>query len=268
MSLSSTSLPEYFFGITLFGMKAESINLPVRLISNSHLGSLVTPPAGRFTIATGDTEALSFGRTLSPNPAYYQDIPAGVISSNTLLSRQLIGTSIEIDITYIGGTMIAPDIINRQVILRGVIGNITQSPTRVRIEYLSDVDRIKTPDRYRVSVNCMNTLGTGKCTLSRQSLLLDVYNVLNGKTFMTNHAGIFEANSQYEVVIGSTPYLVNKNLSGSGNLTIYGSILGIPQMLTLRRHCNQSIKQCELYSNVGQFNGNILITTSQISAIT
>lgn len=261
--------PEYFFTLTLKGLRSsDNINYPNRpvcFVTNSSLGCLFNPLLNIQSFPTGNTQAISFGRTLSPNPSYYLDIPLSTISSDIILSRQLIGTDMSLDLSSVSDAL---GVISHKVLLKGTIGNISQSLTRIRLEYLSDVDRLKSPDRYHINVNCMNTLGNGKCQGAKETTEYKVTNVINQDTFVTNHPGIFQPTSEYEVIIGTSTYLVNKSLSGAGNLKVFGTIQGKPQFLKLQRHCNLSVRQCRLYGQIENFNGNVFLASSQIYAAT
>jgi hypothetical protein len=150
-------------------------------------------------------------------------------------------------------------------IFTGIVSTLTSSVGLVSIELTSKNERLKLPDRYKTSVNCLNTIGEARCTLSKQSQTLTCFSVTNNNLLLTNISTTFQPNDQYEIIVGTTRYLVDKTNSILPTIAIHGVLEGLPQKITLQRHCNKTITQCGLYNNLIEFNGNPFLKSEALS---
>jgi len=250
--LPSKNQPEYFFTLyleNLFLNNTSPIKIAICTNGNRAKGMVLNPDYNY--IYTGNTGAVSISKTLDSNPTSFSEIPTGVISNDIIRSRQLIGTDCRLTMsTYLGL------VLTETTVFTGIVSTITASVGLVSMELTSKNEKLKLNDRYKTSVNCLNTIGEAKCTLSKQSQTLTCFSVTNNNLILTNISTTFQPNDQYEIIIGTTRYLVDKTNSSLPTIAIHGVLEGLPQKITLQRHCNKTITQCGLYNNLTQFNGN------------
>lgn len=253
--------PEYFFTLYLENLFTANLIKRVAICTNSNRSPLVTNDPQYSYIYTGTSQAVSVSKTLDENPTEFNDIPISAIPPNVILSRQLTGTPFRLTMTTFNGN--DP---SEYIISVGIVGQISQTMTKVKLELVSDTERLKTDERYKTSFSCMNTLGQGKCTVDPQPIVLNCFNILSNDTFVTNFGGVLEAKKEYEVIVGTGRYIVNKQGSSGGNLKIIGYLQGVPQKLTLQSHCNQTLSNCiAAYNNIAQFNGSVLLISDSIN---
>lgn len=211
--------------------------------------------------ATGSIEAVSYNKDVQTRPTYYSAIPKSVISDEIINSRQLTGTTFTLDIQGVSPV--------RQVypLMSGVIGAITSDDFSVKLELVSESEKLKTQGVLKVSQDCMNTLGVGKCTVPNPSINLPVASIVGNVVNLNSPVSAFDPLSEYELTVGTTSYLVDKSQSTTTSLYIIGKIMGKPQFVKYKKHCNQSLLQCGKYNNLKQFNGSPFLTASVLNVI-
>jgi hypothetical protein len=250
----------YYFRLFLDELyKDFGIGQKVCIISNTTIADFNV--FGWYPYATGSNEAVSYNKDVQSSPTYISGVPRSVISRDVILSRQLIGTTFTLD-----AQSVYP---NRLVypLMKGVIGSITGDDFSSRLELISENEKLKSQGILKVSQDCMNTLGVGKCTVSNPVILREVVSVTTRNTLdlASPFVSSFDPLAEYEVTIGTTSYLVDKAASSVSNLRIVGNILGKPQFVKVKKHCNQSLIQCGKYNNLSQFNGNPFLTASVLN---
>ncbi len=252
--------PEFYFNLYLDNLYNTGLTKKICISTNANRCPLVPLDSGFDYVYTGSNQAVSISKTLDENPSEFGEIPINVIPNNVILSRQLHGTRFTLKMVTFND--LSP---TETTVFNGVVGQITQTLQKVKIELVSDTEKLKTDERYKTSFSCMNTLGTGKCTLSTQAVDLTCTAITGANTFVTNFSGTLDANSQYEVIVGTTRYLLDKTQTSGGNLRVVGYLQGVPQRVRLQRHCNGTITQCTLYNNLAQFNGSVMLQTDAIN---
>jgi hypothetical protein len=209
---------------------------------------------------TGNNQAISVNKALGENPFQYADLPLGMgnLSTDVILSRQLHGTryTIFLEHEYWDGAQYQ---MQQQFISRGIVGEISLNFLNVSLELVSDNELLKTDDKAIVSFSCMNTLGDSRCQLNlNQQRLLVISR--SGRVFNTASYSSGAVSDQFEVLIGSTHYLVDKTASSAtGSIKVFGNPIGVPQILILQRHCNRTFNQCKSYGNLARFSGNTFL---------
>jgi hypothetical protein len=231
----------------------------VCIISDTTIADFNVP--GWYPYATGSNEAVSYNKDVQSSPTYISGIPRSVISRDVILSRQLIGTTFTLDVQSVyPNRLVYP-------LMKGVIGSIMGDDFSSKLELISENEKLKSQGILKVSQDCMNTLGVGKCTVPNPVILREVGDVTTRNTLNLDIPidGSFDPLAEYEVTIGTTSYLVDKTASSESNLKIVGNILGKPQFVKVKKHCNQSLIQCGKYGNLSQFNGNPFLTASVLN---
>lgn len=218
---------------------------------------------GWHAYACGTNEAVSFNKDVQSSPTYFSAIPKSVITQEIINSRQLIGTKFTLDVQGVYPSRV------KYPLMAGVIGSITSDDFSCKLELVSENEKLKTQGILKVSQDCMNTLGIGKCTVSNPTVLAQLDTIVGRNTLnlFTPFIPSFDPQAEYEVTTGSTSYLVNKALSTTSSLRIVGSIAGKPQFIKIKKHCNQSLAQCAKYNNLAQFNGCPFLTASVLNVV-
>jgi hypothetical protein len=218
---------------------------------------------GWYAYACGTNEAVSFNKDVQSSPTYFSAIPKSVISQDVINSRQLIGTKFTLDVQAVYPTRVI------YPLMTGIIGSITSDDFSCKLELVSENEKLKTQGVLKVSQDCMNTLGIGKCTVSNPTTFAQVDTLVGRNTInlFTPFISSFDTLAEYEVTVGTTSYLVNKSLSTTSSLRIIGSIPGKPQFIKIKKHCNQSLAQCGKYNNLAQFNGCPFLTASVLNVV-
>lgn len=256
---------EFFFTLYLPGIKDSVSGYDIAISTNGSRCPLQNLINGYKYFYTGSSQAISLSKTLASNPSGYMDIPIGVIPSNVILSRQIVGNRFWVDLCYFDN---ASSLIT-QTISTGLVGNITQNLTSVKLDLVSYNERLKSRERYTTSVTCMNASIDGiKCSLSNQSKIYPCLGLSNSNILLadiTSNILTIDSSKEYEVVIGNHKFIVNKTISGGNQLGIYGYLLAPPQYFEIRLHCNGSYQQCKRYNNLSEFNGMVMLTGEGIN---
>jgi hypothetical protein len=252
--LPTRTEPDFFYNLYLDNLYNLDLTKKICISTNSNNCPLLNKNNSFSYIYTGDQEAVSIGKTLAGNPSSFKNIPGEVIPAGVVLSRQLIGTNFNLKIVTFNGL-----VATETSIFTGQIGKVTQRNLSVDLELISDSSRLTTTSRFKTSTNCMNTLGEGKCTVNREPVILAVVGI-SGDTFQIGTGFIFNSGVNYEVIVGTTRYLVDRANSSTSLIKVVGTIQGQPQLIIVQKHCNRTINTCSaVYSNLAQFNGNILL---------
>jgi hypothetical protein len=252
----------YYFRLFLHELYRDFVaDRKICLITDAAIIDFSEP--GWHPHACGTNEAVSFNKDVQSSPTYFSSIPKSVIAQDVILSRQLIGTKFTLDAQAVYPT--------RQIypLMTGIIGSVTSDDFSCKLELVSENEKLKTQGVLKVSQDCMNTLGIGKCTVSNPTISAQVDSVVNRDTIelTTPFVTAFDSSAEYEVTVGTTSYLINKSLSTTSSLKIIGSLSGKPQFVKIRKHCNQSLSQCARYSNLHQFNGSPFLTSSVLNVV-
>ena len=251
----------YYFKLYLYELyKSYAAGTKICFLSNTTTAGF--NEAGWFPVATGMNEAVSFNKAVEPSPTYYSSIPKNFIPSEIILSRQLIGTPF--DLVAVG---ISPSV-ETYPVMSGIIGSITADEMLVKLELVSENEKLRTQDILKVSQDCMNTLGIGKCTVPNVPIERGVSSLTTKNTInLFTPVPSFLSNTEYEVTIGTTSYVVDKSLSTTSILRVKGLILGLPQFIKFKKHCNQSLQQCAAYNNLFQYNGNPFLSSNVLNMV-
>lgn len=254
MGLPQRNSGEFFFTLYLSNLFSSDLSKTIAICTNSNRSPLLPLRPLTEYIYTGDNEAVSISKTLAANPTNFKNIPNLVIPPGVVLSRQLIGTAFELTlITFFG---LVP---TETTIMRGQIGKVTQKFLTVDLELLSDTSRLTTTSKLKTSVGCMNTLGDGKCTVSNEKVVAACVG-LDGDKFLIYPGVSLNSAFNYEVIVGTTRYLVDKARSTATSIAVVGVLQGQPQLISIQKHCNKTITVCTgSYNNLAQFNGIILL---------
>jgi hypothetical protein len=255
------SIPEvYWAELYIDSLFNSSLSKRIKLVTNQT--STSCDELYYDAVSTGNFEAISFGKVLENQPSHWNDIPLNVISKDIILSRQLIGTTFKLVLVSI----YPDDVIFN--LMEGVIGDIKFSDLSCNLELVSENEKLKTPNPFKVTQDCMNSLGQLKCTVDNLTTSYFVTNISDGNLIqISSPSTIVNINSsdQYELEVGTTKYIIDKANSTTNIIKIVGRILGKPQLVTIRKHCNGTIQQCLAYNNLKQFNGNPFLKTSIIN---
>ena len=218
---------------------------------------------GWYPYASGSNEAVSYNKDVQTSPTYFSGIPRSVIPKEIILSRQLIGTKFTLDAQAVFPTRIV------YPLMSGTIGAVTGDDFSTKLELVSENEKLRSQGILKVSQDCMNTLGIGKCTVSNPTIFREVTSIVTGNVINLASPFVvsFDFQAEYEVSVGSTSYLVNKSLSTVSSLVIVGRIHGKPQFVKIKKHCNQSLLQCGKYNNLKQYNGVPFLTASVLNII-
>jgi hypothetical protein len=257
MALPSRSSGEFFFSLYLSNLFSSDLSKTIAICTNSNRCPLLPLRPSTEYIYTGDNEAVSISKTLAANPTNFKNIPNLVIPPGVVLSRQLIGTEFELTLTTFS------DLVPTETtIMRGQVGKVTQKFLTVDLELLSDTSRLSTTSKLKTSVGCMNILGDGKCTVNKERVTTGCVGLDGTDKFLIFPGVSLNPAFNYEVIVGTTRYLVDKARTTSTSIAIVGVLQGQPQKISIQRHCNKTTTVCTAsYNNLAQFNGIVLLPT-------
>jgi hypothetical protein len=257
MALPSRSTPEYWFTLYLSNLFSADLSKTIAICTNSNRSPLLPLRPSTEHIYTGDNEAVSISKTLAANPTNFKNIPNLVIPPGVVLSRQLVGTEFELTLTTFS------DLVPTETtIMRGQVGKVTQKFLTVDLELLSDTSRLSTTSKLKTSVGCMNILGEGKCTVNKERVTTGCVGLDGTDKFLIFPGVSLNPAFNYEVIVGTTRYLVDKARSSSSSIAIVGVLQGQPQKISIQKHCNKTTTVCTAsYNNLAQFNGIVLLPT-------
>jgi hypothetical protein len=257
MALPSRQNGEFFFSLYLSNLFSSDLSKTIAICTNNNRSPLLPLRPSTEYIYTGDNEAVSISKTLAANPTNFKNIPNLVIPPGVVLSRQLIGTEFELTLTTFSG--LVP---TETTIMRGQVGKVTQKFLTVDLELLSDTSRLSTTSKLKTSVGCMNILGDGKCTVSKQRVTTGCMGLAGEDKFLISPGVSLNPTFNYEVIVGTTRYLVDKSRSTATSIAIVGVLQGQPQKISIQKHCNKTTTVCTAsYNNLAQFNGIVLLPT-------
>jgi hypothetical protein len=257
MGLPSRQHGEFFFSLYLSNLFSSDLSKTIAICTNSNRSPLLPLRPSTEYIYTGDNEAVSISKTLAANPTNFKNIPNLVIPPGVVLSRQLIGTEFELTLTTFS------DLVPTEtMIMRGQVGKVTQKFLTVDLELLSDTSRLSTTSKLKTSVGCMNILGDGKCTVNKEKVTTGCVGLDGVDKFLIFPGVSLNPTFNYEVIVGTTRYLVDKARSTSTSIAIIGVLQGQPQKISIQKHCNKTTTVCTgSYNNLAQFNGIVLLPT-------
>lgn len=257
MALPSRSTPEYWFTLYLSNLFSSDLSKTIAICTNSNRSPLLPLRPATEYIYTGDNEAVSISKTLAANPTNFKNIPNLVIPPGVVLSRQLIGKEFELTLTTFSDL-----ILTETTIMRGQVGKVTQKFLTVDLELLSDTSRLSTTSKLKTSVGCMNILGDGKCTVNKERVTTSCVGLDGTNKFLIFPGVNLNPVFNYEVIVGTTRYLVDKVRSSSTSIAVIGILQGQPQKISIQKHCNKTTTVCTAsYNNLAQFNGIVLLPT-------
>jgi Uncharacterized conserved protein (DUF2163) len=255
--LPARNQPEFFFTLYLSNLFSSDLSKTIAICTNSNQSPLLPLRPLTEYIYTGDNEAVSISKTLAANPTNFKNIPNLVIPPGVVLSRQLIGTEFELTLTTFSS--LVP---TETTIMRGQVGKVTQKFLTVDLELLSDTSRLSTTSKLKTSVGCMNILGDGKCTVNKERVTTDCVGLDGTDKFLIFPDVSLNSVFNYEVIVGTTRYLVDKARSTATSIAIVGVLQGQPQKISIQKHCNKTTTVCTAsYNNLAQFNGIVLLPT-------
>jgi hypothetical protein len=259
MALPQKSAPDFFFTLYFSNLFTPDLSKQIAICTNANRCPLFSLNPLYSYIYTGDAEAVSISKTLAGNPTNFKNIPGGVIPEGVILSRQLVGTDVRLTLTTFNN--LAP---TETTVFTGQVGKVTQKFLSVDLELLSDTARLSTTARLKTSVGCMNTLGVGLCTVNRTPVITGCTGI-GVSNFLISPGMTLNPSFEYEVVVGTTRYLVNKAVTTVNSISVVGLLQGVPQKIMVQKHCNRTVATCSgTYNNLSQFNGIILLPADSL----
>jgi hypothetical protein len=259
MPLPSKNSPDFFYTLYFSNLFTPDLSKQIAICTNANRCPLLPLNPLFSYIYTGDAEAVSISKTLAGNPTNFKNIPASVIPEGAVLSRQLIGTGARLTLTTF--LDLTP---SETTIFQGQIGKVTQKFLSVDLELLSSTSRLTTTSRLKTSTSCMNTLGEGLCTVNKGTATTGCTGI-GGSNFLISPGLTLNPVFEYEVVVGTTKYLVDKSLSTVNSIQVIGLLQGVPQKISIQKHCNRTPTTCSTsYNNLSQFNGLDLLPADAI----
>jgi hypothetical protein len=265
--LPISNQPEQFFILYFSNLfDKNDLTKKVALVTSGNRNPLLTYDSGFKYFFTGNLEAISISKTLAPNPTTIRNIPTDIIPPNVILSRQLIGTDFTLSmVTFFNLTPL------ETIVFKGQIGRVTQRTMSVDIELISKSAKLSTTAKLKTSSGCMNNLGDGfgnsigKCTVDKKPVTVVCTGIVGTSNLSLGSGFTLDNTKRYEVIVGTTSYLIDELNSTSVSLRVVGLLQGAPQKVTIQLHCNKAISTCStVYSNIAQFNGVVLLKADSL----
>jgi hypothetical protein len=253
----NTSPLVYSFRLHLDELYQDNSLLNKVIFTTSFSSVSVVPTPNFQLISAGTNEAIGYAKSLQTSETYYASIPTSVLSPEIVLSRQLPGTKFQLFLDDLTSSTI-----QSFSVMVGMIGKVSMSGSLVKLELVSYNERLKSRDLYKVSSSCMNTLGELKCTVPNPVTVLPVGSVTDNNIVNVLIPFPRTSSQQYELVVGTTSYIVDPVFTNPDSIKIIGNIQGTPQLVKMKLHCNGTIQQCSLYNNLSQFNGSVMLASS------
>jgi hypothetical protein len=252
--------PEQFYILYFDNLfDRNDLTKKVAIATSGNKNPLLTYDTAYKYYFTGNLEAISISKTLAANPTKITGIPTNLIPPNVVLSRQLIGTDFTLSmVTFFN---LSP---TETIVFQGQIGKVTQRT-------ISQSSRLSTGAKLKTSSGCMNNLGDGfgggqgKCTVNKMPITINCTGIVGTSNLSIEAGFTLDTAKRYEVIIGTTRYLIDELSSSNGSLKVVGLLQGAPQKVTIQFHCNKSVSTCAtVYNNLAQFNGIVLLKADSL----
>lgn len=252
-----------------------------------NLASILTCSIAYF-VGEGGASYTTKGTESQPSEVSRIIIPQN--QSSNVFGRYFSGSNVEIGLINHAGDVPVP-LVKR--LYTGKIGEIQIGDNELTLELVGKWERLKSPNPWVVSENCVRGFGKLGCPGNRQSFNLTkntsavdpTYNASTGFfNFSTNVSTsptivgsvvgggfVFNSSSQYAVSFdggqSSTPIQISTSTASSISFTMSAYPVAVPETFTIFKYCDRSYGQCVKYGFANYFAGSPFLTGTTLSYI-
>lgn len=204
----------------------------------------------------GDSDFSSFATSskLDPPPGTISNFLTTKIPARILLSRQMVGWKVIVEIVSTNGLTTT-----RDTIFTGVVSKATQQGTSWNLELVSNLINIDKKGSLQFLNNCSRVFG--KCGITKSGVWVPITSVgSNSFNFGTN-TFITVPNTLYDITVVDTSFPIKNfigfNGSYAGVLTDQAP-LARPDWGFLANTCDNTFTRCKAYANTANYLGAVL----------